>query len=233
MSYKTILVERGEGIVIISLTQPLLNSQMGVELEDICQEISRDTGDRVIILSSEGDFCLGGEEGGVKGIEAIAHLEIPTMAAISGRALGLGLALCLSCDIRVASPSALFGIPELPSPLGGISQRLPRIIGQGKALELLLGGDIIGAEEAYRIGLVNRIADNPLIWAKDWARKLTGKAPIALKLAKEAVHKGLDMTLDQGLRLEADLYFLLHTTQDRIEGIRAFLEKREAKFKGE
>jgi enoyl-CoA hydratase len=100
-------------------------------------------------------------------------------------------------------------------------------------LELLLGGDIIGAEEAYRIGLVNRIADNPLIWAKDWARKLTGKAPIALKLAKEAVHKGLDMTLDQGLRLEADLYFLLHTTQDRIEGIRAFLEKREAKFKGE
>lgn len=234
MGYKSIYIRKEGGIATITLLQPFLNHQMAMELKDACQEIRWDKEVWVVVLAGGEDFCYGGE--GIEsqqGIEAIAHLDLPVLASISGRALGLGLALCLGCDIRIASPDASFGFPDLLSPLGGITQRLPRLIGRGKAFEMLLVGEIINSQEALQIGLINKIADNPLQITLDLARRLAQKAPIALRLAKEAVYKGLDLTLEQGLRLEADLYFLLHTTKDRIEGVRAFLEKRKAKFTGE
>jgi enoyl-CoA hydratase/carnithine racemase len=120
-------------------------------------------------------------------------------------------------------------------PTDGGTQRLPRIVGKGKAMELILAAQTISAEEAFEIGLVNKIVEQEklAVEAEALARTLADKAPIALKYIKEAVNKGLDLTLEQGLRLEADLYFLLHTTTDRTEGIEAFLRKRPPRFKGQ
>jgi enoyl-CoA hydratase len=168
---------------------------------------------------------------------AIAGIDRPVIAAINGDALGQGLELALSCDVRLAAQSARFGFPQVASgliPRDGGTQRLPRIIGKGKALELILTGKIIDAEEALAIGLVSQVLPPPdlMSTAEALAQNIAGKAPIALRFIKEAVHKGLDLTLEEGLRLEADLYFLLHTTADRTEGVKAFLEKRRPQFKG-
>ena len=120
-------------------------------------------------------------------------------------------------------------------PTGGGTQRLPRLIGKGKALELILTADTINAEEALEIGLVSQVIPHEKLASEveNIAQTMAGKAPIALRFIKEAVNKGLDLTLEQGLHLEADLYFLLHTTSDRTEGIKAFLEKRPPRFKGQ
>jgi len=152
--------------------------------------------------------------------------------------LGQGLELALSCDIRLASNKAKFSLPQVAEgliPMDGGTQRLPRIVGKGKALELILTAEIISADEALAIGLVNKVVakEELAAEAEAMAKAMTTKGPIALKYAKEAVNKGLDLTLEQGLRLEADLYLLLHTTDDRTEGIRAFLEKRPPQFKGQ
>ncbi len=119
--------------------------------------------------------------------------------------------------------------------MDGGTQRLPRIVGRGKALELILSAETISAEEAFEIGLVNKViaGKNLLAEAEAMAKTIAGMAPIALKYVKEAVNKGLDLTLEQGIRLESDLYFLLHTTADRTEGITAFLQKRPPRFKGQ
>jgi enoyl-CoA hydratase/carnithine racemase len=169
--------------------------------------------------------------------QAVASVDRPVIAAINGEAIGPGLELALSCDLRIASDEARFGLPQLSQgfiPWDGGSQRLPRIVGRARALELLLTSRTIDAVEALRIGLVNKVvpAKALLPESQALARQLAAKGPIALRYAKEAVNKGLDLTLEQGLRLEADLYFLLHTTADRIEGVRAFLEKRPPRFRG-
>lgn len=238
MEFKSIKFEREEGWAFIRLcsaaTGNALTYPLARELAEVCDALYQDEGLRVAVLcGSPGVFCTGGDSSGVEAVEALARLEIPVIAAISGPALGLGLALALSCDLRIAAPEATFGVPDIKIPLAGLSQRLPRIVGRGKALELLLLGETVGAAEAHRIGLINKIAADPEAEAREWARTLSSKAPIALRFAKEAVYKGMDLTLEQGLRLEADLYFLLHTTRDRTEGIRAFLEKRQPEFKGE
>ena len=168
---------------------------------------------------------------------AIASIDRPVIAAINGDALGEGLELALSCDIRLASDKARFGFPQVASgliPMNGGTQRLPRLIGKGKALELILTAETIDAEEAFEIGLVSKVIPQEKLAseAETLAQNIASKAPISLRYVKEAVNKGMDLTLEQGLRLEADLYFLLHTTADRMEGIRAFLEKRPPKFKG-
>ncbi|MDP2952803.1 MAG: enoyl-CoA hydratase-related protein, partial [Chloroflexota bacterium] len=144
----------------------------------------------------------------------------------------------LACDIRLAASGARLGLPHADfglMPRDGGSQRLPRIVGRAKALEMLLTGAAIDADEAYRIGLVSRVVppEQLLSDAEALARSIAEKGPIALRYVKEAVNKGLDLTMSQGLRLEADLYFLLQTTHDRTEGIRAFREKRPPQFKGE
>jgi len=167
----------------------------------------------------------------------VSQLEQPAIAAINGDAFGEGLELALACDLRICAEHARLAMPQIQYgkiPWDGGTQRLSRLVGRGKALELILTGDMVDAQEAYRIGLVNQVIPYTQLMetAMDVARKIASRAPIALKYAKEAVHKGMDMTLEQGLRLEADLYLLLQTTRDRKEGIRAFQEKRTPQFEG-
>jgi enoyl-CoA hydratase len=169
--------------------------------------------------------------------EAIAGIDRPTIAALNGDAFGQGLELALACDIRIAASEVKLGLPQILEghiPVDGGTQRLARIVGKGKALEMVLTGEIIDAQEALEIGLVNRVfsRDDLVAEAEAMAKTIESKAPLALRYCKEAVNKGLDLTLEQGLRLEADLYFLLHTTADRAEGIRSFLEKRLPDYKG-
>ncbi len=247
MHYKTIIHEKKGQVYYITLNHPqvgnAINTQMVKELADACQTINQDEEISVVVLKGAGgSFCSGKEPKEWSAVcdtpGAIASLERVTIAAIDGAALGEGFELALACDIRIASESASFCLPHTAHgliPCGGGTQRLPRLIGKGKALELILTGETIGAEEALETGLVSQVfpAENLAAEAEALAQTIAGKAPIALRYIKEAVNKGLDLTLEQGLRLEADLYFLLHTTADRTEGIKAFLEKRPPRFKGQ
>ena len=152
-------------------------------------------------------------------------------------AVGLGLELALACDIRICTEPCHFGFPHIEKgsiPRDGGTQRLPRLVGKAKAIEMILMGESIDAREACRIGLVNRIVPSEDLTASvmKMALEMASKAPFSLKYAKEAICKGMDLTLEQGLRLEGDLYFLLHTTRDREEGIKAFREKRTPRFEG-
>ncbi|PYN18148.1 MAG: enoyl-CoA hydratase, partial [Candidatus Rokuibacteriota bacterium] len=161
----------------------------------------------------------------------------PIIAAIRGFALGGGLEFALACDIRIASEDSLLGLTEVNLaiiPVGGGTQRLPRLVGRDKALEMILTGVRIDAREALRIGLVERVvpAGEALSAAQTLALTLAERAPVALRYAKEAVVKGLELPLAEGGRLENDLATLLRTTEDRIEGAKAFLEKRKPRFTG-
>jgi enoyl-CoA hydratase/carnithine racemase len=169
---------------------------------------------------------------------SVASLEKPVIAAINGDALGEGLELALACDVRIAVPHAHFGLPEITAgliPSDGGTQRLPRIVGKGKALEMILTGEIIDSAEALEYGLITKIVAPDALDEEMAAltKSIAAKAPVSLRYIKEAINKGLDMTMEQGLRLEADLYFLLHTTRDRSEGIKAFQQKRPPEFKGQ
>jgi enoyl-CoA hydratase len=170
--------------------------------------------------------------------ESIAAIEKPVIAGIEDITMDQCLELILSCDIRIAAEKCLFGLSQLEKgtiPMNGGTQRLPRLVGKGKALEMILTGETIDAQEARRIGLINRVVPKHDLekTVTDIAKEMTSKSPIALRYAKEAINAGLDLTLDQGLHLEADLYMLLHTTSDRTEGIRAFQGKRKPRFTGE
>ncbi len=265
MRYSTIIYTLKEHIAYITLNRPevgnIINQRLALELEDICCRINQNDSIYVVIIIGAGDkaFCSGSElkrliqeSNTIKASStkrkgpnrkysvaaAIAGIDRPVVAAINGDALGLGLELALGCDIRLASSRARFGFPQGASgllPMDGGTQRLPRIVGKGKALELILTAETISAEEALAIGLVSRVVpqENLAAEAEALARTIASKAPIASRFIKEAVSKGLDLTLEQGLRLEADLYFLLHTTADRTEGIKAFLQKRTPHFKGQ
>ncbi len=247
MSYSTIIYAKKDHIVRITLNRPKagnsINLKLAQELEDVCDQINQDEAVYVVTVTGSGDaFCSfgDGEPGDLPPCHpaaAMASIDRPVIAAINGDALGPGLELALSCDIRLASDKATFGFPEVSKgliPSDGGTQRLPRIVGRGKALELILTAETITAEEALAIGLVSRVVSPKELMpeAEALAKTIAAKGPIALRFIKEAVNKGLDLTLEQGLRLEADLYFLLHTTADRTEGIKAFLEKRKPKFKG-
>ncbi|MFA7459509.1 MAG: enoyl-CoA hydratase-related protein [Trueperaceae bacterium] len=168
-------------------------------------------------------------------MNALAALPFPTVAAINGFALGGGLELALAADMRVASTSAKLGLPEVGLgliPGYGGTQRLPRLVGKGFAFELIFTGRHVSAEEALQMGLVNRVADDALATALELAKAAAKNAPVALGLAKEAVVRGLDLTLAEGLEVEADMFGLVTTTADMREGTSAFLEKRAPKFEG-
>ena len=247
MTRTNVIYTKKDHIAHVTLNRPevdnAINQQLAQELESICRQINQDDDIYVVLITGTGNkaFCGDGElaspESGSYGAAAtIAGLNQPVIAAINGDALGQGLELALSCDIRLASNKAKFSLPQVAKgliPMDGGTQRLSRLVGKGKALELILTADMIDAEEALEIGLVNRIMaqEELAAEAEAMAKTMAAKGPIALRYAKEAVNKGLDLTLEQGLRLEADLYLLLHTTDDRTEGIRAFLEKRPPHFR--
>jgi enoyl-CoA hydratase/carnithine racemase len=243
----TVIYNKKDHIAGITLNRPeagnSINLKLAQELADVCRRINQDDDIYVITLTGAGDkaFCSGseGEKSGSRYsvATAIARIEKPVIAAINGDALGQGLELALGCDIRLAAGKAKFGFPQVTRgliPFDGGTQRLPRIVGRGKALELILAAGTITAEEALRIGLVSKVVSGANLAAETeaLAQTIAAAAPVALRYIKEAVSKGLDLTLEQGLRLEADLYFLIHTTADRTEGITAFLKKKPPKFKG-
>ena len=246
MHYKTIIHEKKGQVCSITLNRPqvgnAINTQMAEELADACQRINQDEEISVVVLKGTGgSFCSGTEiKGGLEVCDAasdIASLDRVTIASIDGAALGEGFELALACDIRIASERASFCLPHAAHgliPCGGGTQRLPRLVGKGKALEIVLTADTVDAQEAFRIGLVSKVVsvEKLLQEVDEWAGRITSHGPIALRYAREAVYKGMDLTLEQGLRLEADLYFLIQTTTDRMEGIRAFKEKRPPQFKG-
>jgi methylglutaconyl-CoA hydratase len=236
-----------EGVALLTINGAGKNNVAGAELAQelcaACEEINFDTSVRaVIITGAEGKaFCTGLPGKGKNSIYSlsipVAALECPVIAAVNGDAIGIGFELALACDIRIVSTDARFSLPYIDKgliPSDGATQRLPRLIGQARAMELMLTGERLSAKEACRIGLVSRVtADKELMpTVMEMGKEMAAKATLSLKYCKEAVLKGLDMTLDQGLRLEGDLYFLLHTTEDRTEGITAFKEKRKPHFKG-
>ena len=247
MYYQTIIYEKKGHVCHITLNRPqvgnAINTLMVDELADVCQIIQRDEKISVVILKGAGDVFSTGSDPEERDAKCdasgfIARLEPVTIAAIDGVAMGEGLELALACDIRIASVRASFCVPHTAHgmiPSGGGTQRLPRLVGKGKALEMILTAEPIDAEEALNIGLVSKIVSPAelLLIVEEWAERITKLAPIALRYAKEAVNKGMDISLEQGLRLEADLYFLIQTTEDRMEGIKAFKEKRPPRFKGE
>jgi enoyl-CoA hydratase len=247
MTYKNITCEKQDRIAFLKLncpeTENTVTRAMADDLARCCEAINQDDEIRLVVLGAAGDVFSAGEVTDILPASsmasgAIASLKCPTIAAVNGDAIGSGLELALACDIRLAADSARFGFPEVSQgfiPSGGGTQRLPRIVGRGKALEMILTAATIDAEEAWRIGLVNRLVSPEELDSEveRLAQKLATKGPISERYAKEAISKGMDMTLGQGLGLEADLSFLLQSTKDRTEGINAFNEKRTPEFKGE
>ena len=259
MTYETILYEAADGIVTITLNRPEVHNAMN---ERMRQELTRCFGDlatsdaaRVVVVTGAGEraFSAGADirefvepqvpvrfresRKRVDFRQAMDRCPQPIIAAIRGYALGGGLELALACDIRIAGEDAQLGLTEVNLaiiPGGGGTQRLTRLVGRGRALEMILTGARIDAREAWRIGLVERVvpAADVLAAARELARTLAEKAPVALRYAKEAVVKGLELPLADGLRLENDLATLLRTTEDRVEGAKAFLEKRKPRFTG-
>jgi len=255
MSYKTMTVQRQGYVMVISINRPADVEKMvelSNELAGLCKEITWDEEVRVVIIAgvNENSFSMkmdfinrvswANQEGGTKFLtlsESIAQLDRPVIAAINGDAIGQGLELALACDIRIASDTSYFGFPQIKAgliPWDGGTQRLLRLVGRGKASEMILTGEVINAQEALRMGLVNKIVppDKLMTASMDMGKEMGARGPIASRYAKEAIYKGMDMTLEQGLHLEADLYLLIHTTNDRSEGIKAFQEKRSPHFKG-
>jgi enoyl-CoA hydratase/carnithine racemase len=256
MVEKSILYNLKDHIAWVTLNRPdsgnALDLQGKEDFTDIIAQVSRNDGVHVVVISGSGrqSFCSGGEVKlpimadeisqtgfACRTASAVASIVCPVIACINGDALGEGLEIALSCDIRISSNKSRFGLPQIIRgliPVDGGTQRLPRIIGKAKALELILTGEILEAQAALDIGLVNKLVEPERLDQEvlELAQNLAGKAPIAVRYIKEAVNKGLDLTLEQGLLLEGDLYFILHTTEDRTEGIQAFLQKRRPQFKG-
>jgi len=259
MAYENLLVERDGGVLTITINRPkVLNALNAATLAELDREIAAardDASVRAIVLTGGGEksFVAGADinelavQTPVSGREHARHgqslfdrierLGKPVIAAVNGFALGGGCELAMACTMRIAADTAKFGQPEInlgliPGYAG--SQRLPRLVGRGRALELLLTGNQISAEEAYRIGLVNKVVPAASLQAeaKALAVSLAAKAPVAVRYILEAVAGGLEMKFADAQDYEATLFGLVSTTEDMREGTKAFLEKRKADFKG-
>lgn len=259
--FETILYEKRDHIAFITMNRPEVlnarNARMRQELIQACQDANDDPEVRVVVLTGAGEkaFSVGrdlkelaasGSRGPVESrrerprhndARAVAAIEKPVIAAINGLALGGGLELALCCDLRIAAEHARLGLPEAARglmPGSGGTQRLPRLVGLARALEMMFTAEPISAQEAERIGLVNKVvpAAELRAAAEAMARKILSQAPVSVRYIKEAVHKGMDLPLEQGLALETDLSTLLSTTEDAREGPRAFAEKRAPVWQG-
>jgi enoyl-CoA hydratase/carnithine racemase len=259
MELKTVLLETRAGVAYVTINRPeklnALNQTVMSELQFCFQDIAKNNSVRAVILTGTGEkaFVSGADVGELLALDPatgretsrrgqqvfglIENLGKPVIAAIRGYALGGGCELAIACTLRIASENARFGQPEVKLgiiPGYGGTQRLSRLIGKGRAMELILSGEMIAAQEAFWIGLVNQVVpDAGLIPAAEaLAAKITANAPLAVKFSMEAVNQGMEMTQQEGEFLEATLFGLCCATEDMKEGTRAFLEKRHAKFTG-
>ncbi|WP_425059883.1 Short-chain-enoyl-CoA hydratase [Sporomusa carbonis] len=257
--YSNLLFENDNGIGIITINRPqalnALNAATLRELGVLSDILACDDEVKVVIITGAGDksfvagadinemFPLAAMEGRAFGkvgqlvFSKIENLPQPVIAAVNGFALGGGCELALACDIRIAAEKAKFAQPEVSlgiSPGFGGTQRLPRLIGKGRAKELIFTGDMIDAAEAYRIGLVNKVvpSEELLDAAKEMARRIMSRAPLAVQLSKAAINKGVDLDLESGVAYEAEVFGLCFATNDQKEGMTAFLKKRKPIFTG-
>ena len=259
MVYETLLCDRRDAIGYVKINRPeklnAMNAKVMAELLECFQAFQVDEAVRVVILTGSGEkaFVAGADinelavqtplEGkdtarsGQQLFDLIENLGKPVIAAINGFAVGGGCELIMACTLRIAAESARLGQPEVKIgllPGYGGSQRLPRLVGKGRALEMILTGEPVTAPEAHRMGLVNQVvpAAELLTAAEKMAQKIIANAPLAIKFALEAINHGMEMSMAEGQFLEATLFGLCCTTADMKEGTRAFLEKRPAKFTG-
>ncbi|HEY0607865.1 MAG TPA: enoyl-CoA hydratase-related protein [Herpetosiphonaceae bacterium] len=260
MSYEHILLERDGAVAIVMINRPkqlnALSQAVLREVDAALDELATDDAVRAIILTGSGDraFAAGADIGELAALESatqgrslatrshqlgrkMADLDKPIIAAINGFALGGGLELALACDFRLASDTAQVGLPEVTLgiiPGWGGTQRLPRLVGPGMAKLLMMTGERIDAAEALRLGIVERVYPQAelLDAAKQLAQKLAGLPPLSIAAIKQAVNRGLNMTLDDANMYEAGLFAELTATQDCKEGTRAFLEKRKPEWQG-
>lgn len=257
--FKHLTLDFENEVAIITISRPkamnTLNQEVLQELA-LALEMSLEPPEvQALIITGEGDraFVAGadvtefsnitsafeGREVALNGqdiMSSVSAMPVPTIAAINGFALGGGLELALACDLRVMAKTAKLGLPEVGLgliPGFGGTQRLPRLIGEGRALELILTGRHVGADEALQMGIVNRVVDDALQESLTLAHSIIKNGPVAIGLAKEAVRRGMTATLNDGLEIEADLFGMVATTADMKEGVAAFLAKRKPEFKGE
>ena len=257
-NYETILLEKRGAVAVLTINRPdklnALNSKVHAEGVAALNELRNDNEIRVVVVTGAGEksFVAGADISEFAGQTAVTQRNTflektlfnsidnfpkPVIAMINGFCLGGGCELALACDIRVAGEKARLGQPEINLgiiPGGGGTQRLTRLIGEGKAMEIILTGDMIDAPTAFQLGLVNHVFAPDELEAKtmELANKIAEKAPIALQMAKEAVKLASRSNLDEGMRREVDLFAICFSTEDKEEGVAAFLEKRKPVFKG-
>jgi len=258
MSASVVRIERDGGVAILTIDRPekrnALSAGVREELIAALDAVREDSGVRVIVLTGAGDraFVAGADIGefvrrtpleqrtamtGRRVFDEIAAYPKPVLAMINGYALGGGCELALACDFRIAADTAKLGQPEINLALipgGGGTQRLPRLVGTGQALRLVLSGELIDAAEAHRIGLVEIVVPSDALRARtmEIAQTMAARSPVALRLAKEAVRAAAETPLAAGLAFETELFITAFASDDRSEGVAAFLEKREPEFRG-
>ena len=244
-SYETLGFELKQHVAVVTLPgftdDHLQSERLADELAELCTEIEMQEEIRVVMVTDRAGKGVADTKQPIRNIPglaaSVAGLDLPIIATIHGDAIGQWLELAMACDIRIASDAARFGLPHIQAgiiPQNGGTQRLPRLIGKAKALEMILTGNLIDAREAERLHLVNKIvpAGDVMKAALEMAHDMAAKAPVALRFAKEGIYQGMDVTLSQGLRMEGDLYLLLYTTNDRVAGIEAFKNKTKPSFQG-
>jgi enoyl-CoA hydratase len=258
MNYETILYKKEDGRAVIFFNRPkklnALNKKVFEELNAVFQEAEKDSEVKVLILTGGSDlFGAGADIGMLSNLQSSAECYIftgenscykilenmgkPTLASIGGFCLGGMLELALCCDLRIATDKAQFGLPEVKLgvlPGGGGTQRLSRLIGMTKAKELIFTGDFIDAQEAYRVGLINKVVSHTKLLEEtnQLAKRLMTQPPFALRVIKDVMNSGINMSLREGLEIERQGFTILFSTEDRKEGMAAFLEKRNPIFKG-